>query len=182
MIRVFDLLRLLGVNVDIILTKKAALHAAYEDHKPEIRNIEVLTMRALLAFLAISSASAFCQQNDFPPYPGYPNTEFAPKHDIRDFNLDVIAMGNSLSPLSYRPRSYAQFLEDNKPRFVAPPVTANPIKIRDAQGRLQGTIQTRPNGTITFRDNRGRVTQTGTVRAGTITLRDSKSGSANKAK
>ena len=139
-------------------------------------------MRTLFAFLVLSSASAFCQQNDFPPYPGYPETRFAPVHKWSDVNLDVNRMANSFGEFAIRPRSYAQFLEDNKPKLVVPPVTQKPIVIRDSRGRITGSVQTRGDGVTTVRDSRGRVTQTATVRAGTVVVKESKSSSARKAK
>ena len=82
---------------------------------------------AIACTISLSSASAFCQQNDFPPYPGYPDARFAPVHKWSDVNLDVNRMANSFGEFAIRPRSYAQFLEDNKPKLVVPPVTQKPI-------------------------------------------------------
>jgi hypothetical protein len=125
-------------------------------------------MRTLLAFLLLTG-TAFCQ-NGFPPYPGYPDAAFAPQPPHRvELNLD--AMGRDLAPMAFQPRSYSQWLADNQPRYVAPPVTQVPIKIRDNQGRVVGSVQTRSNGVVTIRDSRGRATQTATVRGGTYTLR-----------
>jgi hypothetical protein len=130
-------------------------------------------MKTLFAFLLLTTG-AFCQQNAIFPYPEYPDTAMAPVHDIRDFNLDVIAMATSLSPHSYRHRSYGQWLQDQQPKLIVPPVTPNPIKIRDNQGRITGTIQQRSNGLVTVRDARGRVTHTATVRGNSITVKKGK--------
>ena len=130
-------------------------------------------MKTLFAFLLLSTG-AFCQQNAPFPYPEYPDAAFAPVHDIRDFNLDLNAMAKDLSPMSYRPRSYFQYLEDSKPKFVAPPVTPNPIKVRDQMGRVVGTVQTRSNGVVTVRDARGHVTHTATVRGNSVTVKKGK--------
>ena len=114
-------------------------------------------MKTLLAFLVLSG-TAFCQ-NGFPPYPNYPDTNFAPKYQWKDYPIDVNRMAESFN-----------FGANQKP-FNGVATVPAPVRIRDAQGRLVGNVQMRPNGVITVRNRRGQVTQTGTVRAGSITIR-----------
>jgi len=127
-------------------------------------------MKTLLAFLLLTG-TAFCQ-NGFPPYPGYPDASKAPVQ-AQTFRLDLNAMGRDLAPLSRQLPALVDLPDPNRNRFNAPPVTQAPIKIRDNQGRIVGSIQTRPNGVVTIRDSRGRATQTATVHGGTYALRSS---------
>ena len=135
-------------------------------------------MKTLLTFLLLSG-SAFCQQNDFPPYPGYPDAQFAQVHEWKDHPLnidDMIATAAHFAPLAFRPPSYTQWLADQEPKFIPPPKTKNPIRITNNRGQLQGTIQTRPNGTVVLRDRQGRTVQTATLKAGTYVIENAKKG------
>ena len=53
------------------------------------------------------------------------------------------------------------------------PAQAQQTIIRDASGRITGTVSTDSNGMQTFRDGKGRTTGTATIDAnGTTTFRD----------
>jgi YD repeat-containing protein len=56
---------------------------------------------------------------------------------------------------------------------LAAPAHAQQATIRDASGRITGTVSTDSNGTKTFRDGSGRTTGTATTDSnGTTTFRD----------
>ena len=56
---------------------------------------------------------------------------------------------------------------------LAAPAQAQQTTIRDASGRITGTVTTDSNGTKTFRDGAGRTTGTATTDSnGTTTFRD----------
>jgi YD repeat-containing protein len=57
--------------------------------------------------------------------------------------------------------------------MTAAPAQAQQTIIRDASGRITGTVSTDSNGMQTFRDGKGRTTGTATIDAnGTTTFRD----------
>jgi hypothetical protein len=127
-------------------------------------------MKTLLAFLLLSG---FAAAQPFPQgFGGQP----APQRQWRDYNLDPVMMAESFSDTAFRPRSYAQYLADNQPKMIVPAPGSKPMRIQDKQGRLQATIQTRPNGEVVVRDHYGRTVQTGTVRGGVVTMRNTPKG------
>lgn len=155
-------------------------------------------MKTLVTFAFISLASvAQAQQpkdwteESWSPARIWPvEPEVAPRK-WKDYKIDIEGMAHAFAPMAYEPQSYHQYMNSGMqpkpysqmPYPGQPRMPGNqPVRLRDAQGRVTGTLRVRPNGVITVRDNRGRVTTTATVRAGTINQRSTPSATTKKSK
>jgi len=148
------------------------------------------------AFITLTTVAQAQQPEDWTkefsgPGRTWPVEPEVPPRKWKDYKIDIEGMARTFAPMAYEPQSYQQYMDSGMqpkpypqmPYPGQPRLPGNqPVRLRDAQGRVTGTLSVRPNGEVTVRDNRGRVSTTATVRAGTINQRSTQGARPKKSK